>query len=255
MGIMDNNIDLKYVFETYPETEKNIKKLSAILRDLYPSEVRERNLIEAAYNTGVANHLKKSNKISSVDLLNYAKRLEDNYGISKKYSNLAIKIWADVYGLECPKFTLKDIEEDDLEYTVSSTLARFNDVIWENNDIRVIYKGFYASVISGKISQFWQNISLTNKTDKMLFIKIVNMRINEEVVDEKSSEMDLQPNTVKQIEKYCWGNTKDLKIVGVNKIEDVKSLSFEVMYSYSEYVRFDNYVAKSDIIYVEPYYI
>lgn len=255
MGVMDTNIDLKYVFETYPETEKNIKKLSAILRDLYPCDVRERNLIEAAYNTGVASHIKKSSVISSIDLQNYSKQLEDNYGISKQFSNLAVKLWADAYSLGCPFFSIKEIEEDNAELYVVSSLARFNNVIWENEDIRVVYKGLDLPRSEDEISSFWLNISLSNKTDRVMHVKFINMRINEDVIKDKSSEIFFQPKIKNQIEQILWGDTKDLLIIGIHTIDDIKSLSFEVMYSYKKYFKHEEAVGKSNVVYIEPYYI
>ncbi len=258
MGIMNSFINLRLVFRDYPETRNNINTLDALLKDLYPTDFRERNLIILAYKIGIADQIKNSSEITAVDLQNYCKRFEENYGVSKLYANLAVKLWAEAYDLDCPIYSEKEVKNDNIQYVLPNTRMPFNEVIWENDEIKVIYKGFNVTLDyekEDKISFLWGNLSITNKANKKMYFASVNMRINDDVICDSSAKSELQPYARNQLENTFWGDYRNLPLIGVFKVDDIMSFSFEMVYSFEDFFRAEEAPIKSNVVYVEPYYI
>lgn len=247
-------INLKYILEKYPQHVNDANKFNALLQDLYAEDVRARNLILVAQRVGVANHIKKSTEVSKADLLNYLRTLENNYGIAPKYAYEAVYMWAEAYDKNIPSYEEENSNAEKVN-VVTNGIRSFNDVIWQNDEVSVIYKGFVAQKLGTEIAMLWGNISVTNKTAKPMYGKVVNMKLNGEIIKEVSP-IDIQPNAKNILVKTCWGRTTDLKMVGITKETDIQCASLEFVYDFdNRYFQLGQEKEHSAELIVEPYFL
>lgn len=88
--------DFGQLLKDHPEMLDDSKKLAAILRDIYPSEKGNVNLIITACNAGVVSMLRKSELDSLLDsrIINL---LMDDYAIAEEKARWAAELWTDAY--------------------------------------------------------------------------------------------------------------------------------------------------------------
>lgn len=96
-------IDLNEVYIKYPRSFETRAKLVSLLRDLFPQNRKEINLIINAYDLGIPNRLKNSQQLDLILLNSLIKCMYDEYGLERKACEDSILCWANIYGLTIAK--------------------------------------------------------------------------------------------------------------------------------------------------------
>lgn len=85
------------------ESEKDLEassKLREALRERYPEQRKEINLLINVYEAGILEQIKEITDPSGMEIKRFAKMLEEEYGLEKNNSVWAVKTWAKAYGVD-----------------------------------------------------------------------------------------------------------------------------------------------------------
>lgn len=89
--------------ELIKESEKYMgssTKLREALRERYPDQRKEINMLMNVYEAGILEQIKGINNPSGVEMNRFAEMLEEEYGLEKSNSVWAVKTWARAYGID-----------------------------------------------------------------------------------------------------------------------------------------------------------
>ena len=96
-------IDLNILLERYPHCFTTKNQLAALLRDFYPKEKKDINLILTVYDSGIASRLSGIRNIDSQMMMIFVKQLADEYCLQEQYAVYGIEMWAKAYNLSLPE--------------------------------------------------------------------------------------------------------------------------------------------------------
>lgn len=74
------------------------KKFSGLVKDFFPDQPKNANLLLMAYNIGIAEELQKISRISSTFAFRFVKQLMDDFGLSRANADWIISVWCVCYG-------------------------------------------------------------------------------------------------------------------------------------------------------------
>ena len=86
------------MFQQYPEAVTDKKKFIGLMKDFFPEQPMQVNLINTAYELGISEELNKTNHINNAFAFRFVKRLLDEYGVSRVNADWAISVWCVCYG-------------------------------------------------------------------------------------------------------------------------------------------------------------
>lgn len=98
-------IDLTPVVNNYGHCLGDRAKLYALLLDLYPKDIRDRNIIISIYDLGLVDRIQRANQVTWPQMLVYAKIVEDAYGTNHDLVIAGLNAWTDALGIQ------KEIEQ------------------------------------------------------------------------------------------------------------------------------------------------
>ena len=99
-------IDLKAILNQFPNCLNSRASFKSILMDKYPTEKRMVNILTTLYECGVANKIKAKTSIDSNEMQGFIAQVENEHGIVGQYSQDAILIWADAFGVSATSIQL-----------------------------------------------------------------------------------------------------------------------------------------------------
>ena len=91
---------LNYLYEL---THYPCAKLSAILRDLYPSERRQINIVLDIYECGIADKIKQLKSIDALQVQAFCRQLEVEYALPAQYALRGLALWLEAYNVAIHK--------------------------------------------------------------------------------------------------------------------------------------------------------
>lgn len=99
------DINLKQIIEQFPDCITNGAKLKAILLDLYP-EISKAivNTLVIMANSGIAKEIHDSKNVNELDKSRWINKLENDYGLSEKFTSQCVEL------LSC-KYLISQIKE------------------------------------------------------------------------------------------------------------------------------------------------
>lgn len=74
------------------------KKFSGLVKDFFPTQAKNVNLLLMAYNMGIAEELVKTSYINNTFAYRYVKQLVDDFGLSRVNADWIVSIWCVCYG-------------------------------------------------------------------------------------------------------------------------------------------------------------
>ena len=92
-----NTIDLKTILKQNPNCLNSRASFKSTLLGMYPSEKRIINILAILFECGIANKIKEKKILDSDEMQEFIMQIENEYGISKQYSQDAILIWASAF--------------------------------------------------------------------------------------------------------------------------------------------------------------
>ena len=86
------------MLQQYPEAVTDKKKFNGLMKDFFPEQPMQVNLISTAYELGIAVELSKTDHVDRAFAFRFVKRLMDEYGVSRLNADWAISVWCVCYG-------------------------------------------------------------------------------------------------------------------------------------------------------------
>ena len=74
------------------------KKFTALVKDLFPDQAKNMNLLLMAYNMGIAQDIQTASHINNTFAFRYVKQLMDDFGMSRVNADWIVSIWCSCYG-------------------------------------------------------------------------------------------------------------------------------------------------------------
>ena len=96
-------MNLNIILIKYPQCLESRAKLSAILRDLYPSERREINIVLDIYECGIADKIKHLKSIDALQVQAFCHQLEVEYALPAQYALRGLALWLEAYNVAIQK--------------------------------------------------------------------------------------------------------------------------------------------------------
>ena len=96
-------MNLRIILNQYPQCLESRAKLSAILRDLYPSERREINIVLDIYECGIADKIKHLKNIDALQVQAFCRQLEVEYALPAQYALRGLALWLEAYNVAIQK--------------------------------------------------------------------------------------------------------------------------------------------------------
>lgn len=82
----------------YESSLDDKKRFTALVKDLFPSQAKNVNLLLMAYNMGIAHDIQSVPRINNAFAFRYVKRLMDDYGLSRANADWIVSVWCSCYG-------------------------------------------------------------------------------------------------------------------------------------------------------------
>ncbi len=86
------------LFRQYPNILKDRKKLNSCLRDLFPHNLRDINLLMTAFDNHVFESIDKADELDDIFVHQMSKRLVNNNGIQMQFAIEAVCLCCEIYG-------------------------------------------------------------------------------------------------------------------------------------------------------------
>lgn len=219
-------IDLKAILNQHPYCLNSRASFKSVLMDKYPTEKRMVNILTTLYECGVANKIKAKTSIDSNEMQGFITQIESEHGIVGQYSQDAILIWADAFGVSATSIQLSP-QVAPLPNNVVPQVSDWEYVDLGNNTVELIaFKGnlpaqiVFPDCIDGKMVVSIGSTALGDAKPKG------SERVNVESV--------VIPKGIRRIESNAFLGCKVLKDVslpdgldsiGENAFKNCKALS------------------------------
>lgn len=82
----------------YENSIDDKRQFTALVKDIFPEEAKNINLILMAYNIGIAQDIQKASLLNNTFAFRYVKQLVDDYGISRANADWIVSVWCTCYG-------------------------------------------------------------------------------------------------------------------------------------------------------------
>lgn len=74
------------------------KKFTALVKDLFPDQAKNVNLLLMVYNMGIAQDIQSASHINNTFAFRYVKQLMDDFGMSRVNADWIVSVWCSCYG-------------------------------------------------------------------------------------------------------------------------------------------------------------
>lgn len=86
------------MLEKYQASLNDRKKFTALVKDLFPDQAKNVNLLLMAYNMGIAQDIQSASHINNAFAFRYVKQLMDDFGMSRVNADWIVSVWCSCYG-------------------------------------------------------------------------------------------------------------------------------------------------------------
>ena len=90
--------DFELMLRKYESSLDDKKRFTALVKDLFPDQAKNVNLLLMAYNMGIAQDIQSVSRINNTFAFRYVKRLMDDYGLSRVNADWIVSVWCSCYG-------------------------------------------------------------------------------------------------------------------------------------------------------------
>lgn len=90
--------DFEEMLRKYATALDDKKKFTALVKDLFPDQAKNVNLLLMAYNMGIAQDIQNTTRINNAFAYRYVKRLMDEFGLSRVNADWSVSVWCSCYG-------------------------------------------------------------------------------------------------------------------------------------------------------------
>lgn len=86
------------ILRQYPNAVADKKRFFGLMKDCFPGQQMQINLINTTFDLGIADELAKTSQITNAFAFRFVKRLVDEYGVSRINADWAVSVWCVCYG-------------------------------------------------------------------------------------------------------------------------------------------------------------
>lgn len=90
--------DFVHMLKKYPDSIADKRKFVGLMKDCFPGQQMQINLMSTTYEIGIAAEIEKTVKINNAFAFRFVKRLVDEYGVSRLNADWAVSVWCVCYG-------------------------------------------------------------------------------------------------------------------------------------------------------------
>ena len=90
--------DFEAMLRQYESSLNDKKRFTALVKDLFPDQAKNVNMLLMAYNMGIAQDIQSASRINNTFAFRYVKRLMDDFGLSRVNADWIISVWCSCYG-------------------------------------------------------------------------------------------------------------------------------------------------------------
>ena len=166
----------------YENSIDDKRQFTALVKDIFPEEAKNINLILMAYNMGIAQDIQKAVQLNNTFVFRYVKQLMNDYGVSRENANWVVLLWCLAYGnkilkiktdifsdIETDVFNEIKIKDSSIDDNIEQT-ATHNQVVKRSNgeiDDKRIRQQIYLEFGSlAKIEDIAKHINLKNVSEE-----------------------------------------------------------------------------------------
>lgn len=232
-------VDLKKILIEHPECEYDFNRLRAVLRDYYPKNSLEVNLVLNVCHCGIAGQMKKLNRVNQSDMNRFVNFMEKEFGVKEEYTVGAVVLWAKALGIPCTaKFTPKKNKKEDEQTEPKKKVIpipanegfNYGDLIYEDDKIAVSYQGVYK--FNGLFAQGHRlRFFVENKTSKTMRVDGKNISVNGIVLNDRDT-FNSSVEGKRKIADTVLIYQNNLRAAGIEKVADMKDISIQFEYSF-----------------------
>lgn len=90
--------DFEEMLRNHQASLDDRKKFTALVKDLFPDQAKNVNLLLMAYNMGIAQDIQTASHINNTFAFRYVKQLMDDFGMSRVNADWIVSVWCSCYG-------------------------------------------------------------------------------------------------------------------------------------------------------------
>ena len=90
--------DFEQMLRQYQTSVDEKKRFTALVKDLFPNQAKNVNLLLMAYNMGIAQDIQNASCINNTFAFRYVKQLVDDFGLSRANADWIVSVWCFCYG-------------------------------------------------------------------------------------------------------------------------------------------------------------
>lgn len=90
--------DFESMLRKYGDTIDDKKKFTGLVKDYFPQQAKNINLLLMAYNLGIAEDIQNVGKINNTFAYRFVKQLMDDFGLSRVNADWIVSVWCVCYG-------------------------------------------------------------------------------------------------------------------------------------------------------------
>lgn len=208
------------------------RRFTALVKDIFPEEAKNINLILTAYNMGIAQDIQKASLLNNTFAFRYVKQLMDDYGISRANADWIVSVWCSCYGNRilgktCDISVQKQRREPAIKGDISSGRA-YGELFEYENSCRG-----NGLAVTGFVGEKNQTIIFQNKSGNASVVEVAdnsfcNSQIEEAILTEGIKYIGLNafsdcvklhqvvlPISIEEIENSAFENCSSLKSVSL----------------------------------------
>ncbi len=90
--------DFENLLKDYPDAVSDKKKFLALMKDYFPDQQIQINLLNTVYALGIVADIQACSQINNAFAYRYVKRMIDEFGVSRLNADWAVSVWCVCYG-------------------------------------------------------------------------------------------------------------------------------------------------------------
>ena len=90
--------DFESMLRSYADAIDDKKRFTGLVKDFFPEQAKNINLLLIAYTLGIAQEMKRAPRIGNAFAFRYVKQMMEDYGISRSNADWVVSVWCVCFG-------------------------------------------------------------------------------------------------------------------------------------------------------------
>ena len=238
--------EFERLLNDYRETIGIRSRFSGLVKDFFPGQYMQVNLILNAYDLGVAQEIENASIINNSFAYRFVKRLVDEYGISRVNADWAVSIWCVCYGQRVLKKPCDIKINTDKRKAAPSIIEEKNQITQYGDLFQYETSNLGAGLaVSGFVGENKKTIIFQNANKNMPVVEIKANAFSESPVEEAiitegfkrigikaflgctSLKQIIFPLSLRELGDYSLAGCKEMKTISLPQmLESIGTYAF-----------------------------